>query len=248
MWLSMLFLLNDIINFQFMKRIFALLCAFSVILPLFMSCEDEQPVETALLELDRANMKMITGQSQQLYAVLKGSDDELVWSSDKPAIVEVDQDGLVTAIAVGDAVVTVSAGNLTRTCNVTVQEFKADKLELNEDIQNSTLILPVGEEYEVEPKFYKAGEKVNDQAFPVFSLGAATPSREGEKVAEIDADGILKAMAPGTAEVTVSGAGVKSTFKLIVKELTLDQVNLSLFVLVYTANSYICNTHYIASL
>lgn len=231
MWLSMLFLLNDIINFQFMKRIFALLCAFSVILPLFMSCEDEQPVETALLELDRANMKMITGQSQQLYAVLKGSDDELVWSSDKPAIVEVDQDGLVTAVAVGDAVVTVSAGNLTRTCNVTVQEFKADKLELNEDIQNSTLILPVGEEYEVEPKFYKAGEKVNDQAFPVFSLGAATPSREGEKVAEIDADGILKAMAPGTAEVTVSGAGVKSSFKLVVKELTLDQVNLSLFVL-----------------
>ena len=140
-----------------------------------------------------------------------------------------EQDGTVEAIGAGKTVITVSAANLFKECNVEVADFKADALELNEEISEGMLIIPAGEDFQLNPKFYKAGEKVNDLAFPVFTVEGETPSRTGEDVLSIDQDGLIKAMSPGQASVTVSGAGISKTFTLMVKELVLDRTSLNLY-------------------
>ena len=198
---------------------------------LFSACKDAELPEQVLIELDRSNMKMTVGQSQKLNAVLKGSDEDFVWKTADASVAEVEQDGLVTAVAAGKTIITVEAGNVYKQCNVEVVDFKADALELNEDIQNYTLIVPAGTEYQLQPKFYKAGEKVNDLAFPVYSIADHLPSRTGESVAAIDDKGLISALAPGRAVVTVSGAGVSKSITLLVKEVTLDVTSLNLFVL-----------------
>ena len=59
-----------------MKSIFRVIIPAAVTLASMIGCGQDQPVEPVLLELDRTNMKMTVGQSQQLNAVLKGSDEE----------------------------------------------------------------------------------------------------------------------------------------------------------------------------
>lgn len=213
-----------------MKNFFRFLVIALLSSSVFAGCKGDELVDPVLLELDRSNMKMTVGQSQQLKAVLKGSDEECVWKTADASVAVVEQNGLVTAVAAGKTVITVQAGDVSKGCNVEVVDFKADALELDEDIQNNLLIVNVGREYQLHPKFYKAGEKVNDLAYPVFSAENAVPSRNGEVVASIDQDGLIKALAPGKVTVSVSGAGVSKSFTLMVKEVTLDKESIQLFV------------------
>lgn len=212
-----------------MKSIFRVIIPALISLASLFGCGQDQPVEPVLLELDRTNMKMTVGQSQQLNAVLKGSDEECVWKTADASVAVVEQDGTVEAVGAGKTVITVSAAGLSKECNVEVADFKADALELNEEISEGLLIIPAGEDFQLNPKFYKAGEKVNDLAFPVFNVEGETPSRTGEDVLSIDKNGLIKAMAPGQASITVAGAGISKTFTLMVKELVLDRTSLNLY-------------------
>lgn len=213
-----------------MKNIARLLVFLSVSVAILAGCREDQPLNPVLLELDRTNMKMVVGQSQKLNALLQGSSEKLVWTASDEAVASVGQDGLVKAVGAGQTVITVAAGNAFENCNVEVSEFKADKLLLNSEIADGALILAVGSEFKLEPRFYKSEEKVNDMAYPSYSLGGAVPARDGESVASVDSDGLIKATAPGTVEVTVTGAGVSSSFKLTVKELILDKTSLEMYV------------------
>lgn len=213
-----------------MKNFFRFLVTALLSSAVFAGCNTGELVNPVLLELDRSNMKMTVGQSQQLNAVLKGSDEDCLWKTADASVATVDQNGLVTAVAAGKTVITVQAGEVSTDCNVEVVDFKADALELNEDIQNNLLVVNAGQEYQLVPKFYKGGEKVNDMAFPVFKAENAVPSRNGEEVATIDQNGLIKALAPGKVTMSVSGAGVSKSFTLLVKEVTLDKTSLQLFV------------------
>lgn len=213
-----------------MKSIFRLIAVVSSVIIALVSCGEDQPVQTVLLELDRSNMKMTVGQSQQLNAVLKGSNEECIWKSDDASIAEVEQNGVVTAVSAGKTVIIVKAGEVSASCNLEVVDFKADALDLNDDIKSGLLIVNSGNEYQIQPKFYKAGEKVNELAYPVFAISDPVPSRNGEDVATIDQNGLLKAHAPGKVTVTVSGAGLTKSFTLMVKEFTLDKTSVDLFV------------------
>lgn len=193
-------------------------------------CRQEQPAEPVLLELDRSNMKMTVGQRQKLNAVLKGSDEECIWMSADESVAEVEQNGLVTAVAAGKTVISVKAGDVSADCNIEVVAFKADVLELDEDIQGDLLVINVGQDFQLHPKFYKAGEKVNDMAFPVFMASDALPSRNGEQVATVDQDGLIRPLSPGSITISVSGAGISKSFTLMVKDMTIDRTVLDLFV------------------
>lgn len=94
-------------------------------------------VHSAALEL---------GQSLQLICVTEpesGTGALLHWSSSNPAIVSVDSGGLVTAISVGEADITVSSqdGTLTDTCRVIVtRDVPLEKLELDRKTFQFTFI------------------------------------------------------------------------------------------------------------
>lgn len=212
---------------RFLSRLFILILTSVAVLA---GCEEAELKEPYLLELDRGNMKMTVGQSQKLNAVLQGSTQKCEWASDNQEVAVVSEDGTVTAVGVGNAVITVSGEGLTCECKVEVVAFTADKLDLNPKIVDGLVVIAVGGELDIDPKFYKSGEKVNDLAYPEFTMKDAVPSREGETVASLSEDGILSVMAPGVVNVTVSGAGKSSTFKLMAKEVTLDEESINLFV------------------
>ena len=134
-----------------MKSIFRLIAVVSSVIIALVSCGEDQPVQTVLLELDRSNMKMTVGQSQQLNAVLKGSNEECIWKSDDASIAEVEQNGVVTAVSAGKTVIIVKAGEVSASCNLEVVDFKADALDLNDDIKNGLLIVNSGNEYQIHP-------------------------------------------------------------------------------------------------
>ena len=92
-------------------------------------CEDDMTVTG--LALDPASVSIMVGGSQTLKAIFTPAHafgEELEWISSNDAVATVDANGVVTAVALGDAVITaklVSNPAITATCNVTVTNFTA---------------------------------------------------------------------------------------------------------------------------
>ena len=60
------------------------------------------------------------GETGQLTATVNPAGTAVTWSSDQEAIATVDANGLVTAVAMGTAIITAKAGDKSATCEVTV--------------------------------------------------------------------------------------------------------------------------------
>ncbi|MBO5627813.1 MAG: Ig-like domain-containing protein [Aeriscardovia sp.] len=70
--------------------------------------------------LDPDEMTLAVGDKGQLTAKVDPAGTAVTWSSDKEEIATVDANGLVTAVAMGTAIITAKAGDKTATCEVTV--------------------------------------------------------------------------------------------------------------------------------
>ena len=104
------------------------------------------------ISLDKTEMELWKNEKQTLTAVLSPEDTtqtKVEWESDRPDIATVSDDGTVTAVSKGEAIITAKAENgLTATCNVTVKQpveginLSQTLLELEKD-QTETLIATV---------------------------------------------------------------------------------------------------------
>lgn len=92
---------------------------------LSVGCSDNNDTVTVSeVTLDKTELELPVGVTGQLTATVKPDDAEdktVTWSSDDTAIATVNENGLVTAISLGNAVITAEAGGKTATCAVTVQ-------------------------------------------------------------------------------------------------------------------------------
>lgn len=100
---------------------------------LLASCQkdDEAPIGVSEVKLDKTELSLVVNTSGTLVATVLPDDAEntiVTWSSDKEAVATVAQDGTVTAVAVGEANITVTTkdGAKTATCKVTVTEKAMD--------------------------------------------------------------------------------------------------------------------------
>ena len=89
------------------------------------SCTEEPaPIAVSLVTLDSTSMTLVEGETQKLTATVTPSNAEnkvVIWTSSDSSVASVN-DGLVTAIKVGKATITVKTddGGKTATCEVTV--------------------------------------------------------------------------------------------------------------------------------
>ena len=109
-----------------MKKIFYLMFA-ATIGTAMVACDDDNndSVVVSGISLDQQTLDLAAGESQQLTATVtpEDADDKTVtWTSDNSAVVEVNDEGMVTAVAAGKAVVTAAAGGQEATCEVTVTD------------------------------------------------------------------------------------------------------------------------------
>ena len=149
------------------------------------------------IELDASSKTMTVGEKAKLTATVKPDDstDKVTWKSKNDKIVSVDENGNITALAVGETEVIATAGNVSAVCKVTVEGVKVSKVELNK----TSVSLKAGETEQL-----TATVSPDNATDKTVTWTSSKPT-----VAAVDENGKITAVAPGTATITAT-AGDKS--------------------------------------
>ncbi|WP_459931466.1 cobaltochelatase subunit CobN [Desulfosporosinus burensis] len=150
------------------------------------------------IELDNSSVKITVGSSKTVQATVYNQLGEIMtgqtvtWSSDKTEITTVDQNGLVEAIGEGTATVTASCDGVEAVCEVTVEEAKVTKIELD----NSSVKIVVGANKTVLATVY-------NQLDEIMTGQTVTWSSNKPEVATVDENGLVTAVSVGITTITV---------------------------------------------
>ncbi len=150
------------------------------------------------------------GQTHKLtvtYAPADTTDDKtLTWSSSNESIAKVDENGVVTAIADGNAVITVKCGDFVETCDVTVRYIEISQIALN----HSKLEIKINETETLTATV--TPENATDYGSPIKW------SSSDESVATVDENGKITAVSGGTATITAQVGNKTSECRVTVIE------------------------------
>ena len=154
-------------------------------------------VSVAGVSLDKTEIVLVEGSSEKLTATVEptnATNKNVTWSSDHEAIATVDQNGTVTARRGGQATITVTTadGSKTATCTVRV------KIQIGEPVQSvglnkTELALEVGKTGTLEAKV-EPSDATNKNV---------TWSSSNPEVATVD-NGVVTAVSAGEAIITVT--------------------------------------------
>ena len=146
------------------------------------------------IELDAYDKTMSVGDKAKLTATVKPTDttDKIVWTSSKPTVAAVDENGNITALAVGTTKILATAGTVSAECTVTVEAVKVTEVKLDKTAVS-----------------LKAGETAQLTATVLPDNAAdktVTWTSSNEKVATV-VNGKITAVAAGTATITATAGG-----------------------------------------
>lgn len=153
------------------------------------------------------------------------TDKVVTWKSDNEAVATVDANGVVTAIAVGEANITATTTdgtNLSASCKVTVIPTLAETITLNQ----TAVSLKATETAELSVNILPA----------TTTNKTVTWKSQNEAVATVDANGVVTAIAVGETTITVTtadGSNLSATCKVTVEQtfanfISLDKTSISL--------------------
>ena len=160
--------------------------------------------------LDKTSASVTIGGSYQLTATVTPStaDQSVTWSSSDTAVATVSDTGLVTAVAPGSATITVTTadGGKTATCVVTVQAATAAATGVS--LNKTTATFDPG-----------ATEQLLATVTPGTADQSVTWKTSDSRVATVNSVGLVTAVAPGTANITVTtkDGGFTATCAVTVK-------------------------------
>ena len=158
--------------------------------------EDPGITGTVDFELSRTSAEMVLGDELLLLAIYEKTDDKpLVWSSSNPAVVSVNEEGIVEAMDIGEATITATCGEKSASCKITVGLGDvAPTLTLKSYLGEDVVSFTTGVGYAL-----NAVVSFNGKEFPCVPQVRI----EGSESITYE-DGILNATAPGEATVYVS--------------------------------------------
>jgi len=192
----------------------------SIIAPIVNAAEDSVVTGIELIP-DKAVMKIRT--DKQISVVVKDQygavmeNQQVTWQS-SDSVVAVDEAGVVTAVYEGPATVTAACYGLQANCEITVEEARVDKIELD----CSTLNLRVGSTRTVSAAVYdQFGDVMNGQELTWNSLNP--------DVATVD-NGLVTAKSVGETTVTAAcylDSNIKAEFQVTVENAKPDQIKLN---------------------
>ncbi|MBP5382310.1 MAG: Ig domain-containing protein [Bacteroidales bacterium] len=163
------------------------------------------------VSLDKTTITLTEGGSATLTATVKpddASNKQVTWESDKVAVATVDENGKVTAVKAGTAVITVTTkdGGKTAKCTVTVKA--ATVAVTGVSLDKSSINMEVGEKV-----------VLNATVAPSTATNKeVTWSSDKTSIATVDANGMVEAKAAGSATITVTtkDGGKKATCSVTV--------------------------------
>ena len=176
-------------------------------------------IEVASVSLDKTSVTLDVGGCETLAATIlpeDATDKSLTWTSDHPEIATV-ENGVVTAVKPGDAVITVSSTNgKTATCAVHVNPILATSIELNatevslltdQTFQLTATVLP---------------EDTTDKSL--------TWTSENEQVATVK-DGLITAVGKGETTIVVrstANPSVQKEVSVLVRDVATEMAELTI--------------------
>ena len=154
------------------------------------------PIKAESISIDKTEIEIIAGETEFLVVTIlpeTTSNKTVVWSSSDEEVAVVNEYGVVTALAVGEATITATTtdgSNLSASCQVTVVAALAESISLNKteasiEVSRTTTLTAT-----VLP------ENTTDKS--------VTWSSSNESVATVDANGLVTAIAVGEATITAT--------------------------------------------
>lgn len=166
--------------------------------------KEEEPSDVDKLKnttLNTTLLKMKQGEQESLS--IEGDYDSVSWSSDNPDVAGVDGSGTVTAKGAGSATikadVTLGSASKTLSCSVTVSASEPEQKEPTDQEKLKTLSLN-----KTSLSLTQGGtETLSVTGDHASSVSSYTWGSSNDKVASVDDSGKVKAVAAGTADITV---------------------------------------------
>ena len=170
-------------------------------------------IPATAVSISETEKSIKTGEIVHLEVTVEPEDttDEIVWESSNPEIATVSEDGYVTGIKEGNAVIKVTVGAFSAECAFTVEKVD-DKPSEPDTIP--ALEITISEE----EKIVKAGEKFILEATvePLNSTDKVVWTSSDEEVAVVTEEGHVTALKDGEAIITASAGEVSASCTLTV--------------------------------
>ncbi len=154
-------------------------------------------VKPSSIKMDKLSAKMKVGEKLQLTATVlpeNASEKDLKWTVDDENVAKVDDNGLVTAIAAGKAVITATTVNgLKAICHVTVEnpDVLATSISLDKNVYEAV----EGSEFELKATILPENVSVKNVAWSSSDNETATVN-----------EGLVKVLKEGTVTITAATA------------------------------------------
>ena len=156
------------------------------------SCNVTVLLPATSVTLNETTLDMFVGDIFDLIETVTPANttDLTTWSSSDEYVSTVDNNGIVTALKAGSAVITVNCGEKSATCEVNVSDVAATNVELD----FTALELMAGQAQQLSATVYP-----QNTTFPVVNWATSDSS-----VATVSAEGLVTAIASGTATITAT--------------------------------------------
>lgn len=179
---------------------------------------EDLPVAASRIYLNRSYLTIEPKATIQLTATVEPANttDELVWSSSNESVATVSETGLVTAVSVGSATITVTCGTVTATCEVRVNPISAKEIVLN----TYSITIDVAGNYQL-----TATVNPEDAADKTITWSTSNPN-----VATVSESGLITAKSIGSAMIYAQCGYISSSCDVVVlpKSVSLDYQNVEL--------------------
>lgn len=169
------------------------------------------------IELDKAEIQLKEGGSATLSAKILPEDalaEKAVFTSDNESVAVVDQNGVITAKAVGSAKIMVTAGDITAECLITVTETPKVVEVTSVKLDKSDSVLTEGTTLKLNAII--SPSNADDKRITFTS--------SNKSVATVDSKGLVTAVKKGSAVITATATnGKKASITVTVEELNLTE-------------------------
>ena len=182
---------------------------------------DPTPDKNAVtsVELDHSAIVLTLGETAQLTATVYPANavyKALGWTSSNEGVATVDRNGLVTAVAAGKVTITVTAGEMSANCRITVKEALPAVVDVTGvRLSETDITLEYGQTKALTATVAPAD--ATDKTV-IWSSSDNT-------VASVDSDGLVTALGSGTATITATAGLCEATCTVRVPEVMVSAIN-----------------------
>ena len=172
--------------------------------------------KSLIIELSQSSITLRESFSSTITATVRpwsANVGPVKWTSSNPAVASVDENGLVTALSVGETVITAEAGGHHTECGVTVIDWRipAEKVE----ISYTSVSLNLNESV-----------ALNVIATPETTTDQLVITSSDEDIVSIDAAGTVTGHKTGTAEIDITIGDINTVIPVLVHgDLWLEQTD-----------------------